>query len=155
QSIQEIVRRHRVLRSVFRIVDGKPAQLILPVQDIDVPLVDLWDLPEEAREAKARVAVSEDVRRPFDLTRGPMVRTLLIRLQAEDHILLVTTHHVACDYWSTRILIRDLFAIYSATSTSSAAPATEPEFSYADYVMWLETRLQSNEPELMRYWREQ
>ncbi len=164
QSLQGIMRRHHVLRSAFRIEDGKPAQLIMPVQALSMPLLDLTGLPEDVREAKAQAAVFEDARRPFDLTRGPMLRTLLIRLQPEDHILLLTTHHVVCDYWSTRILIRDLFALYAAFSAGDPLPLSEPGlseprlsgpgFEYADYVQWLETRLQANESELMGFWRE-
>jgi thioesterase domain-containing protein/aryl carrier-like protein len=152
QSLQQIMRRHRVLRSVFRLVDGKPAHLIMPVQEINVPLLDLTGLPEESREAKAREAVFEDARRPFDLTRGPMLRILLARLGSEDHVLLLTTHHVVCDYWSTRILIRDLFALYAAAGGGDLSPMAEPDFQYADYVKWLETRLQANEPDLTRFW---
>src|SRR5579871_1502140 len=154
RGLQEIMRRHRVLRSAFRIENGKPAQLIMPVQPLSMPLLDLTGFPEDVREAKAQEAVFEDARGPFDLTRGPMLRILLIRLQPEDHILLLTTHHVVCDYWSTRILIRDLFALYAVSSASGPAPLSEPGFEYADYVQWLETRLQANEPEIMGFWRE-
>jgi thioesterase domain-containing protein/acyl carrier protein len=153
-GLQEIMRRHRVLRSAFRIEDGKPAQRIMPVQPLSMPLLDLSGFPEDVREAKAQEAVFEDVRRPFDLTRGPMLRPLLVRLQPEEHILLLTTHHVACDYWSTRILIRDLFALYAAFSASDHPPLSQPGFEYADYVQWLETRLQAKGPELMGFWRE-
>src|SRR5579864_2862104 len=107
-GLQEIMRRHHVLRSAFRIEDGKPAHMIMPVQPLCMPLLDLNSFPEDVREAKAQESVFEDARRPFDLTRGPMLRILLIRLQPDDHILLLTTHHLVCDYWSTRILIRDL-----------------------------------------------
>jgi thioesterase domain-containing protein/acyl carrier protein len=154
QGLQEIMRRHRVLRSAFRMEGSKPAQLIMPVQPVSVPIVDLAGLSEEVREAQAREAVFEDARRPFDLTRGPMLRILLVRLQAEEHILLLTTHHAVCDYWSTRILIRDLFAFYAASTTGQPLPLSEPDFQYADYVKWLETRLQANEPELMGFWRQ-
>src|SRR5215472_737094 len=99
QSVQEIMRHHPVLRSVFRMVDGKPAQRLMPFEEIDVPHHDLTGLSEGVREAEATVALSEDARRPFDLTRGPMLRVLLVELQTEDHILLLTTHHVVCDYW--------------------------------------------------------
>ena len=158
-GLQEIMRRHRVLRSAFRIEDGKPVQLIMPLQPVSMPLLDLTGFSEDVREAKAQEAVLEDVRRPFDLTRGPMLRTLLIRLQSEEHILLLTTHHVACDYWSTHILIRDLFALYAVSTASDPTPQSEPDllkpgFEYADYVQWLQTRLQAKEPELMDFWRE-
>jgi hypothetical protein len=148
------MRRHRVLRSAFRIEDGKPAQLIMPIQPLSMPLLDLTGFPENVREAEAQEAVLKDARRPFDLTRGPMLRTLLIQLQPEEHILLLTTHHVACDYWSTRILIRDLFALYAVSSASDPSPSSESGFEYADYVQWLQTRLQAKEPELMGFWKE-
>jgi len=154
QSLQEILRRHSVLRSVFRIVYGKPAQLIMPVQALNVPLLDLTGLSEDVREAKARDALLEDARRPFDLTCGPMLRIALVRLAAEEHILLLTTHHVVCDYWSTRILIRELFTLYAAFSARHPSPLSELGFQYVGYVRWLETRLQAKEPELMGFWKE-
>lgn len=153
RSLQEILRRHSVLRSVFRAADGQVAQLIMPVQPINLPVLDLTGVPEDAREATIKDAVREDARRPFDLTRGPMLRAGLLRLGAEDHVLLLTTHHIVCDYWSTRILIRELFTLYGAFTTGQHSPLPELDFQYSDFVRWFETRLQDNGAELLNFWK--
>ena len=153
QGLQEILRRHSVLRSAFRAMDGQVGQLIMPVQPLNLTVLDLTGMPEDAREAKMKEAVREDARRPFDLTRGPMLRTELLRLRAEDHVLLLTTHHVVCDYWSTRILIRELFTLYGAFTSGQESPLPELGFQYSDFVRWFETRLQNNGPELLTFWK--
>jgi thioesterase domain-containing protein len=134
-------------------VDGKVAQLIMPVQPLNLPVLDLTGVPEDAREATMKEGVREDARRPFDLTRGPMLRTGLLRLGAEDHVLLLTTHHIVCDYWSTRILIRELFTLYGAFTAGQDSPLPELGFQYSDFVRWFETRLQDKGPELLTFWK--
>lgn len=155
KSLQQILRRHSVLRSVFRMLDRKPAQLIMPLQPPAMPVLDLVGLPEDERESEVKKAVFEDARSPFDLTRGPMLRSRLLRLGAEDHILLLTTHHIVCDYWSTRILLRELFTLHSAFSVGQPSPLPELGYQYGDFVRWLETRLQGGELESrLRFWKE-
>ena len=100
-------------------------------------------------------AVFEDARRPFDLTRGPMLRTGLLRLAAEEHILLLTTHHIVCDYWSSRILVRELFTLYAAFSAKQPSPLPELGYQYSDFVRQLETRLHGEELESrLGFWKE-
>src|SRR5690348_1473087 len=147
QSLQEILRRHTVLLSVFRIVDGKTVQMIMPPEPFAVPVLDLSGLPKDKREAAVEKAIVEDSRRPFDLTRGPIIRTRLLRLEATDHILLLTTHHLLCDYWSTHIFTQELFALYPAFCASRPSPLPELVYQYSDFVRLLETRLQGTELE--------
>lgn len=155
RSLHEILRRHSVLLSVFRIVGGKTAQMIMPLQPLAMPVLDLSGLPKDEREAKAEKAVFEDARRPFDLTRGPMLRSGLLRLAAEDHILLLTTHHIVCDYWSSRILVRELFTLYAAFSAKQASSLRELDYQYGDFVRQLETRLQGKGLEArLGFWKE-
>ncbi len=155
QSLQEILRRHSVLFSVFRRVGGKTAQMIMPLQPLAMPVLDLTGLPKDEREAKVEKAVFEDARRPFDLTRGPMLRTGLLRLAAEEHILLLTTHHIVCDYWSSRILVRELFTLYAAFSAKQPSPLPELGYQYSDFVRQLETRLHGEELESrLGFWKE-
>lgn len=155
QSLQEILRRHSVLSSVFRRVGGKTAQMIMPPQPLAMPLLDLTGISKDEREAKAEKAVFEDERRTFDLTRGPMLRTGLLRLEAEDHILLLTTHHVVCDYWSTRILFRELFTLYAAFKAKQPSPLPDLDYQYGDFVRQLEMRLQGKELESrLAFWKE-
>jgi len=154
QSLREVLRRHSVLRSVFRMADGKPVQLIMPVQPLNIPLLDLSGKPEDVRATRVSAAVFEDSRRPFDLTQGPMLRVGLLRLTSEEHVLLLTTHHIVCDYWSTRILLRELFTLYAAFSGGRPSPLPELDFQYRDFVRWLERRWQTREAELFGFWKE-
>jgi hypothetical protein len=155
QSLQEILRRHQVLRSVFQVVDGKLLQMIILPTRLTMGIWDLTGLSEESMEEEARLILLEDARRPFDLTRGPILRAGLLRLGTEDHILLLTTHHLVCDDWSTRILLRELFTLYAAFSAGQPSPLSELTYQYSDYVRWLEKRLRGKEGESrLVFWKE-
>ena len=154
-SFQEVLRRHHVLRSAFRVVDGELTQMIAPQQPLTIPVWDLTGLPEAAREARARQLVVEDARRPFALTCGPMLRTGLLHLGGEDYILLLTTHHIVCDDWSTGILLRELFALYGAFSMGEPSPLPELSYQYGDFVRSLQKQLRSKGLESrLAFWRE-
>jgi acyl carrier protein len=155
RSFQEVMRRHNVLRSIFRMVDGKLAQVIVPLQPLAMPVLDLSGLPESDRQAKARQLVQEDVTRPFALGRDQMLRTRLLRLGTENHILQLTTHHLVCDDWSTGILFREIFAIYAAFNSGKPSPFPEMSYQYGDFARWLDRRLQGKNLESrFRFWRE-
>ena len=98
-----IVRRHEALRTSFPAVDGQPAQVISLDQTLTLPVVDLQDLPEAKREAEALRLATEEATRPFDLVRGPLIRAGLQRLAQEEHVLLLTVHHIAFDGWSSGV----------------------------------------------------
>jgi acyl carrier protein len=154
-SLQEVLRRHRVLRSVFRIVDGKLTQMIMPLQPLTIRVMHLSDLSETEREAKAQQLVIEDATRPFTLTNGPMLRTVLLRLAAEDHILLLITHHIVCDDWSTGILLRELFALYDAFNSGNPPSLPELSYQYGDFVRSVQQRLQHKDLDSrFAFWRE-
>ena len=154
-SVREILRRQSALRSVFRMVNGRVVQMIVPLRPLAVSALDLTDWPEEVREAKATEELLQQVRRPFDLTCGPMLRVELLRLGTEDHVLSLTTHHIVCDHWSTGILVRELFTLYGAFSAGKQSPLAELSYEYGDYVGWLHQRLQGEalDPRL-RFWAE-
>jgi len=147
RSFGEVRRRHEVLRTVYPAVNGEPAQHVLP-PTFDLPVMDLSGLPEEAREEERRRLALDEGRRPFDLTRGPMLRTSLLKLGPREHVLLLTMHHIASDGWTIGILIRELEALY----TGSALP--ELPLQYADYAAWQRRWLNSNAMEQhLSYWR--
>src|ERR1043165_3251838 len=108
QALGEIVRRHEALRTVFPEVDGQPAQRVTAPARFSLPLVVLRDQPAAAREAEALRLAAEDARKPFDLARGPTWRMTLLGLSDEEHILLVTAHHIAMDGWSWGVLLGEL-----------------------------------------------
>ena len=163
QSLDEIVRRHDVLRATFPTVDGQPNQVICPAlplrqtqgQLVTLSVVDLRELPEVEREAEARRLATAEAQQPFDLARGPLVRTAVLQLGEEDHILLLTMHHIVSDSWSTRVLFQELSVLYEAFSTDSPSPLPEPTLQYADFARWQRERLQGEVLEQqLSYWKQ-
>jgi NRPS condensation-like uncharacterized protein len=97
RALNEIVRRHEVLRTTFDALDGEPVQLIATTQPLELPLIDLSSLPPEKREAETQRLVVQNASQPFDFARGPMLRASLLRLAAEEHVLSLTMHHIVSD----------------------------------------------------------
>jgi thioesterase domain-containing protein/acyl carrier protein len=156
RGLQEIVRRHEVLRSVFRIMDGELVQIIVPPPELSLPVTDLSGLAESARDTRVQELTLEEASRPFDLTRGPLFRGQLIRLAPDDHVLQLTTHHLVYDDWSTGILIRELSASYQAFASGATPAEPGPAYQYGDFVRWQEERFQGTALESeLAYWKQQ
>jgi hypothetical protein len=157
RSIEELLRRHGALRSAFRMVNGKLAQFIMAARRFTLPVLDVGrQFNGDGIEQNTRRIAREEARRPFDLTCGPMLRASLLRFGTEEHVLLLTTHHIVADHWSTTILVRELLTLYSAFSLGEPSPLPELPFQYGQYVRWLEPRLQGEElTERMNFWDEQ
>jgi amino acid adenylation domain-containing protein len=136
-ALAEVVRRHESLRSVIRAETGAEAeQVVLPPGPFLLPTDDLSALPAAAREDEARCIVHDEVRRPFDLAAGPLLRARLLRLADEEHVLVLAMHHVVSDGWSLGVLFRELGALYDAFSRGAAPPLDPLPLQYADYAAW-------------------
>ena len=135
-ALDGIVARHEALRTAFAQVDGIPEQRIAPAEAGGFPLAgtDLAGHPEA--EAELGRLTAEEARAPFDLERGPLVRGRLIRLAADDHVLLLTMHHLVSDGWSMRVLLGELAARYAAVYEGRQADLAELPVQYADYAAW-------------------
>jgi amino acid adenylation domain-containing protein len=156
RTLGEIVRRHESVRTSFREVGGQPAQFIAQTFDVPLPLADVSGLPAAAREEEARRLVSEEARRPFDLEHDLLLRGLLIRLAEEEHIALLTMHHIASDGWSMDVLVREVAALYEAFAKGEPSPLKELELQYADYAVWQRGQLRDEAlEEHLGYWRRQ
>ena len=136
RCLGEVVRRHEVLRTRFVERGGRPLQVIDLPAPIEVPVADLAGLPPTLREAETRRLASEEAGRSFDLARGPLLRTRLLRLGAEEHAILFTLHHVAGDGWSMNVLVREVSALYRSELTGSPAELRELPVQYADFAHW-------------------
>jgi amino acid adenylation domain-containing protein len=155
-SIREVIRRHENLRTTFASVGGRPSQIIAPAIESTLPVVDLQHLPDSQREAEARRLANEEAGRSFDLAFGPLLRMNLIRLQDEDHILLLTMHHIISDGWSMSVLVKELMALYEAALAGSPSPLSELPIQYADYSYWQRNWLKGEVLEKhLSYWTEQ
>ena len=154
QSFNEIVRRHAALRTTLRVIDGEPAQFVAPRLKIEAPILDLRKCDSKIREAEARRLVDEDARRPFDLERGPLLRTKLLKLGEREHVLALTMHHVISDGWSLRALLQELAHLYAAFSRREPPTLADLPFQYADYSDWQRKRLTGARLDrLLAYWR--
>ncbi|HEX3252481.1 MAG TPA: amino acid adenylation domain-containing protein, partial [Pyrinomonadaceae bacterium] len=141
-SLTEIVRRHESLRTFFATVDGQPVQVISSDCACPLPIIELSDVPESEREARVREIAFGEAKKPFDLSRGPVIRVLLLRLGAEDHVVLFTLHHISSDGWSMGILIREVATLYHAFGTGRPSPLPELPIQYADFALWQREWLQ-------------
>ncbi len=156
QSLNEIVRRHEVLRASFPAVGGVPVGAIAPNLSLSLPVTDISDLPDRERKVEAERRVAEDAQRPFDLARGPLVRASLLRLSSEEHRLLLTMHHTVFDGWSAGVLLQELAALYEAFSTGNPSPLPELPVQYADFTVWQQQWLSGEVLESqLAYWKKQ
>ena len=156
RTLNEIVRRHESLRTSFPTIDAQPVQSIAPTLALDLSLIDLSTLREEEREHEAQRRATEEARAPFNLATGPLVRASLLRLGAEDHVLLVTMHHIVSDGWSMGVLIREVGALYRAFIDNEPSPVPELPVQYADFAVWQRRWLAGEVFEThLRYWRRQ
>jgi acyl-CoA synthetase (AMP-forming)/AMP-acid ligase II/acyl carrier protein len=155
-SLSEIVRRHEALRTRFAVESGKPVQVICPARTLTMSLVDLYELPAPEREIRAQELATEEAQRPFDLTQGPLMRATLLRLGKEDHVLLLTIHHIAFDGWSLSVLARELAALYEAFCAGRPQPLPDLPVQYADYTHWQRQWLQGDVLQTqLSYWKQQ
>ncbi|MEV0163976.1 non-ribosomal peptide synthetase [Nonomuraea fuscirosea] len=156
RALTMVVARHESLRTRYDAERGVPYQIIDPPPEaVDVPLVDVTGFPEEVRYERARDELTDLVRMSFDLARGPLLRTRLIRIAADDHLLGISIHHIATDGWSGGIFMRECVACYEAVLTGSTAGLPAIDVQYADYAVW--QREQQSSAYLSRqldYWRE-
>jgi hypothetical protein len=154
RSLNEIIRRHEILRTRFTTSAGQPVQVIAPALTIPLPITDLAKLAAAEREAKAEQLAAEEARRTFNLGAGPLLRANLLRLSAEQHVLLLTIHHIASDETSRDIIVRELIALYEAYAAGKSSPLAELKIQYADYASWQRGWLQNGSLEKeLAHWR--
>ncbi|HEX7240316.1 MAG TPA: amino acid adenylation domain-containing protein, partial [Longimicrobiaceae bacterium] len=155
-ALSELARRHEALRTVFRATEGEPVQVVLPASSSPLPTVDLRALSPEAREIETGRLAAEDAARPFDLARGPLLRTTLVRSGEGELALLVNMHHVVSDEWSLEIFFRELSALYEAFAAGASSPLAELPVQYADFAVWQRAWLSGGTlEEQVGFWREQ
>ncbi|MFE9675374.1 condensation domain-containing protein [Streptomyces sp. NPDC006259] len=148
--------RHEALRSTFPVVDGAPVQEIGGDTHVDVPVVDLSHLPPPERESELAAVLESDVRRRFDLAKGPVMRALVVVLAPAEHVLRITLHHLVSDAWSWwNVLLPELALLYSSELTGEPAGLKPPTAQFSDFAHW--QRSWSEGPGAQRqldYWKE-
>ena len=156
QTFGEIIRRHESLRTVFPAIDDRPLQVIQEPARFRLRVVDLSNLPSAEAESEAARLAQEETLRRFDLGKGPLVRPTLMRLNAREHIVICTMHHIIADGQSFEIVIAEMSKLYAALSQGRPSPLAEVAVQYVDYAAWQRQWLQGGELETrLAYWRKQ
>ncbi len=154
RSLNEVVRRHEVLRTVFPRVDDKPVQRIQPAAHFQLSWADLSDLPDEYWEAEASRLAMRAFKHPFPIAEGPLYRFLLIHLRKEDFRLIMIMHHLIIDNWCQALINREIYTLYAAFAQGRPSPFPELAIQYADYAVWQREMLGGEKLErLLAFWK--
>ncbi|MEM8778798.1 MAG: condensation domain-containing protein, partial [Cyanobacteria bacterium P01_G01_bin.49] len=154
KSLNDVVRRHEVLRSCIETVGGKPQLMISPAIKLEVPVIDLREIPKS--EDVAIVLAKTEAQQPFKLNQSPLLRVKLLHLAEKDYILLLVLHHSIADAWSVGIFIQEVAALYQALSHQQPSPLPELPIQYLDFAAWQQQWLQGEILETqLAYWKEQ
>ncbi len=156
-GLNEVIRRHEILRTAFVPgITGEPWQVIAPTCILNLREINLQDLPLAKQETAVRELVAEEQKRPFDMTRPPLIRVTAVRLSFNEHILLLTSHQMLFDGWSIEIFLYELGTLYTAFIDHQPSPLPPLPLQYADYAIWQKQMLQGQRLEtLFKYWRTQ
>jgi amino acid adenylation domain-containing protein len=157
RALREIVARHEVLRTTFDVREGQLMQVVSPEpRRLELPVVELDARTPQEVEAVAGRMATEEASHPFDLARGPLLRARLLRFGEDEHVLLLTMHHIVSDGWSVTIIFNELSELYAAFSRGQESPLAALPIQYADYAVWQRERLRSDVLEgQLKYWRGQ
>jgi len=155
-TLQEIVCRHESLRTRFNSTDGEPQQVIDQDVRLTMPVKDLSFVHRDAQRYEVEKLAREEARLPFHLATGPLLRATMLKLDEEEHVLLLTMHHIISDGWSIGILVEELAVIYEAFLNNRPSPLPELPIQYADFSEWQRAWLGGNVIEQqLGYWKKQ
>jgi len=160
QSLNEIIRRHEILRTTFASTEVELKQVISSNIALTLPIIDLQELPPDEKESKAQQIATEAAQQPFDLTTSSLFSSLfraqLLCLSDQEHILLLNFHHIIFDGWSFNIFFQELTTLYQAFSTDQPSPLPKLPVQYADFAHWQREWLQGEVLESqLNYWKQQ
>ncbi|VVP65084.1 Linear gramicidin synthase subunit B [Pseudomonas fluorescens] len=150
QSFDLLLERHQSLRSRFVEDDGQVMQALASLTSLPIEQHDLSDEP--LRLASAMKKVEEEIARPFDLQHGPLVRVSLLQLDAEDHVLVLTLHHIVTDGWSMGVLVEEFSRLYAAHCQGQSAALEALPIQYSDYAAWQRRWMEAGELERQLNW---
>lgn len=154
EALENLVTRHEGLRTTFALKDGQPIQVINLPGKLTIPIVDLKSLATIEGQTTVERLAREEAQQPFDLLQGPLLRAQLLQLDSQHHVLLITLHHIVCDGWSLRVLLREFTELYEALRNGKPSPLPGLKIQYADYALWQHRCLKGERLEqLLQYWR--
>jgi thioesterase domain-containing protein/acyl carrier protein len=135
-SVQKLIQRHEILRTRFETDAGRPVQIVAADSGVEIPLLDLTGITSGDRQSEAHRIGMAEARVSFNLATGPLLRLKLIRLAADEHLLVCVMHHIVCDSWSLEIFVRELAALYGQHSGGQRASLADLLIQYGDYSQW-------------------
>jgi amino acid adenylation domain-containing protein len=151
-SLNEIIYRHEVLRTIFTTVNGEPIQEIISELSLPLPVVDLQQIPESERETEILKVITTETQQPFDLSIAPLLRVTLLQINEQEYVLLLVMHHIISDGWSMGVLVRELATLYKSSTPSPPALPIQ----YADFAVWQRDWLQGDALDRqLSYWKQQ
>jgi amino acid adenylation domain-containing protein len=154
RSINELIRRHESLRTIFKMENEEPVQVILPKLHLKINIIDLSHLAAQEKEKEIFRLLEEEASEPFDLTRGPLLRVLLLVRDIHTHIFMYNMHHIITDGWSMELFSKELVTIYEAFLAGKPSPLPEPSIQYADFALWQRGWLQGEAlQKQLSYWK--
>ncbi|MGA9770159.1 MAG: amino acid adenylation domain-containing protein [Blastocatellia bacterium] len=156
QSLSQIIRRHEILRSRIEVVEDEPRQQVNEAEEMRLAVIDLSSLETLQIEKEVKAVVEQEARRGFELSKGGLIRGKVVKVGAEEHILLITVHHIVADGWSMGVAIRELVEMYESYRVGERASVDELELQYVDYAEWQREKLEGDAMDReLKYWKEQ
>ena len=154
RALGELVRRHEVLRTTFSTVDGRPVQIIHEPAPVPLPSVSYRSMGPDELEEMVREEHAREASEPFDLAKGPLLRTRLLSLGDDDHVLFLTMHHIVSDAWTVGVMNREIGVLYEAFSKGRPSSLPDLAVQYVDYARWQRAWLDSESFERqLAYWK--
>ena len=156
QSLYALVQRHAVLRTTFSVKDEQLLQVISPTLNVPLLVEDVQSLPASQREARVQQVLTEEAQRPFDLARGPLLRTTLLQLDGQESLLLLSSHHLVFDDWSVRVFFHEWVTLYEAFRNDRPSSLPDMPLQYTDFARWQREGLAGERlAESLGYWKQQ
>src|ERR1017187_4170631 len=156
QALKELVHRHETLRTAFSQQDGQPVQVVMPSVDMALPVLDLSSMHEREQQGEWLRVAREEGRKPFNFAEPPLFRGTLVHLNRQEHLLLLTIHHIIADEWSMEVLHKELHQLYQAFSLGQRSPLPELPVQYTDFACWQRDWLQGELRQTqISYWKQE
>jgi amino acid adenylation domain-containing protein len=155
-TLNEIIRRHEVLRTTFTSIDGRPMQVVAPKLELEVAVADLLTVAEDQRQQAAAQLIDAESNKSFDLSKGPLLKAVLMRVAEQGHYLFLNMHHIISDGWSVQVFINEFNTIYQALASGGSPSLPELPIQYADFAVWQRKYLQGEVLDTqLSYWKQQ
>ena len=156
KSLNEIIKRHEILRTTFGLVHDQPKQLIHPVCEIKIKLIDLSEYTDQELEIQLNGSILKEVTKPFDLTKLPLIRAIIFKISNDENIFILNIHHIITDGWSTAVIFSELSEFYNNYLNAGNGKFPDLPIQYSDYLMCqLEESWNPSYNEQLDYWTKQ